>query len=373
MVKTSKPRILMICPLPPPVHGSAMMSQYIKDSKHINDEFDMDFVNLSTSRQMSEIGKGGFVLSTKKLGRFLCSLFRCLWLLLTHKYALCYCAITCHGTGFLKDSPFVLLCKLFGHKVVIHQHNKGMNNDLDDWPYRWYIPFVYKKCKVMLLSWRLYSDIERVVKKEDVMICPNGIPPIAETTGMDRPENKVPRLLFLSNLMISKGVLVLLDACKILMNQGYCFKCIFVGGESMEISRDVFDKAVQDRSLGDFVQYLGKRFGEEKMEQYRSSDIFVLPTMDDCLPLTIIEAMQLALPTVSTDTGAIADLVEHRVTGLICKANVPEDLADKLGALIKDQTLRESMGRQAFESYKERFSLEAFENCFITCMSSVIN
>ena len=55
----AKPRILFIAPLPPPVHGSAMVSQYIKDSKLVNEAFECDFVNLSTSRRMDEIGKGG--------------------------------------------------------------------------------------------------------------------------------------------------------------------------------------------------------------------------------------------------------------------------------------------------------------------------
>ena len=47
-------KILFIAPLPPPVHGSAMVSQYIKDSKLVNEQFDCDFVNLSTSRCMNE-------------------------------------------------------------------------------------------------------------------------------------------------------------------------------------------------------------------------------------------------------------------------------------------------------------------------------
>jgi hypothetical protein len=43
-------KILFVCPLPPPVHGSSMVSQSIKESSVLNDEFEMDFVNLSTSR-----------------------------------------------------------------------------------------------------------------------------------------------------------------------------------------------------------------------------------------------------------------------------------------------------------------------------------
>ena len=122
MFVMNKPRILFIPPLPPPVHGSAMVSQYIKDSELIQGEFACDFVNLSTSRRMDEIGKGG----VKKLLRFVGSFFVLFYKLLVHRYALCYLAITCHGVGFLKDAPFVLLCKLFGRRIVIHQHNKGM-------------------------------------------------------------------------------------------------------------------------------------------------------------------------------------------------------------------------------------------------------
>lgn len=171
MNNLKKSRILFIGTLPPPVHGSAVVSQQIKDSKLINDAFDCDWVNLSTSRRMDEIGKTTLAKPFRLLGA-LCKEF---WLLLTHRYDLCYLAITCHGSGFLKDSPFVLLAKLLRKKIVIHQHNKGMANDVDRWPYRWLLPLCYKNARVILLSWYLYPDIEKVVPKENVVICPNGI------------------------------------------------------------------------------------------------------------------------------------------------------------------------------------------------------
>ena len=124
-------KILFVCPMPPPVHGSSMVSQSIKESSVLNDEFEMDFVNLSTSRTMEEIDKRSWSLYARKAVRFIGAYAKTLWLLTTRKYDLCYLAITCHGVGFLKDAPFVLLCKLFRHKVVIHQHNKGMAKDVD--------------------------------------------------------------------------------------------------------------------------------------------------------------------------------------------------------------------------------------------------
>ena len=167
-------KILFIAPLPPPVHGSSMVSKYIKESALIQESFDCDFVNLSTSRSMDEIGKGGL----KKIFRFLGSLLTLLGKLLTHRYDLCYIAITCHGMGFLKDAPFALLCKLFGHKLLLHQHNKGMSRDCNRWPYRWLMPLVYRNATVMLLSWHLYEDISAVVKHEQVIVCANGVPPL---------------------------------------------------------------------------------------------------------------------------------------------------------------------------------------------------
>ena len=62
-------KILFVCPMPPPVHGSSMVSQSIKESSVLNDEFEMDFVNLSTSRTMEEIDKRSWSLYARKAVR----------------------------------------------------------------------------------------------------------------------------------------------------------------------------------------------------------------------------------------------------------------------------------------------------------------
>ena len=405
--KTMKPRVLFIAPLPPPVHGSAMVSQYIKDSQLVNEAFECDFVNLSTSRRMDEIGKGG----VKKLLRFIGSYFALLGKLLTHRYDLCYLAITCHDMGFLKDAPFVLLCKLFRRKVLIHQHNKGMSGCVERWPYRWLLSLVYRNTTVMLLSWHLYDDIAKVVSREQVVICPNGIPeqavghwPLAVGSRDDdncaaelqansqkpkansqvpssQPSNKVrwpkgkatlnsqqisaSRLLFLSNLIPSKGVYVLLDACRILRERGLDFVCDFVGGESKEIDRATFEAEIAKRGLDDRVAYHGPKYGEEKEAFWQEADIFVQPTYDDCFPLTLVEAMQHRRAIVSTDVGAIPDMVEDGENGFVCQQKDVDSLAEALAKLITDPALRTAMGERGYARYQELYTLEAFEKRFV--------
>ena len=392
-------KILFIAPLPPPVHGSAMVSQYIKDSKLVQEQYDCDFVNLSTSRRMDEIGKGGM----KKILRFVGAYFALLWKLLTHRYALCYLAITCHDMGFLKDAPFVLLCKLFRRRVLIHQHNKGMSGCVERWPYRWLLPLVYRNTTVMLLSWHLYDDIAAVVKREQVVVCPNGIPeqavghwPLAVGSRDDdncaaelqansqkpKANSQAPsansqqptaKILFLSNLIPSKGVYVLLDACRILRERGLDFVCDFVGGETKEIDRATFEAAVKERGLEGIVCYQGPKYGEEKEVYWQGADLFVQPTFDDCFPLTLVEAMQHRLPIVSTDVGAIPDMVEDGVNGFVCKQRDVDSLVTALERLITDPALRQQMGERGYQRYREEFTLEAFEKRFAMLIQQSCN
>lgn len=354
-----KSRVLFIGALPPPVHGSAVVCQQIKDSELINNAFDCDWVNLSTSRHLEEIGKT----TLAKPFRLLWALLKELWLLMTRHYDLCYLAITCHGSGFLKDSPFVLMCKIFRKKIIIHQHNKGMENDVDRWPYRWFLPLCYKNAKVILLSWYLYPDIEKVVPKENVFICPNGIKvkDIFSTKKISNGTNKPPRLLFLSNLLESKGVFVLLDALKILKNKGYSFICDFVGGETREIDANRFNEEVGDRELKDCVYYLGIKYGKDKCSVLQQTDVFILPTSNDCFPLVLLEAMSYRLPIVSTHVGGIPDIVQDGNNGLLVKEGDAHLLSIGIERLICNPELRVAMGEAGRKRLVSLFALDVFE------------
>ena len=356
--------ILFIVPLPPPVHGSAVVSRQIRDSERINAIFDCDFINLSTSRSIQEINK----FRPMKLLRSLGALCQTCWKLATRRYDLCYLAITCHGRGFLKDFPFVMLCKLFGRKVVLHQHNKGMARDLDRRGYRKLMPLAYNNSKVILLSKYLYPDIARIVPESQVLICPNGIPDCA-ASKRTRDRSRV-ELLFISNLIKSKGVLDLITACRLLMTDGKDFHCRIIGNESVEITRTTLEGLIRKEGLEKYVHYEGARYGEEKEYALQSADIFVFPTYypDECFPLCILEAMQHALPVITTDEGGIRDMVQNGVNGLICKKRDPESLSRAIAELMDQPERRLNMGQNGRRAYESSFTPEHFERKLIECL-----
>lgn len=117
-----KQEILFIMHMPPPVHGAAMVGQYIHDSKLINDKFDSHYINLTTAKSLQDIGKGGI----KKLWKFVCLLARIVKSLFSIHPQMVYVTPNSHGGAFYKDFVVVELIKLLGYKVIVHYHNRGL-------------------------------------------------------------------------------------------------------------------------------------------------------------------------------------------------------------------------------------------------------
>ena len=347
--------ILFILHLPPPVHGAAMVGHYINESELINSEFDCYYINLTTASELEDIGK----LKIKKLFYFYRLLRQIHFIVKDIQPKLVYITPNAKGGPFYKDFVVVMMLKMMGCEIVAHYHNKGVvtrqNRWLDNMLYRRF----FKGIKVILLGETLYQDVKKYVRREDMYICANGIP--QEDTKNDDLPHRISRILFLSNLLIDKGILVLLDALKILKEKDVDFSCDIVGGETAVIDAVRFDKEIKKRNLEDCVSYRGKQYGIIKNEYLKNADVFVHPTNDDCFPLVLLEAMQHGLPIVTTNEGAISDIVDDGKTGLIAEKNNPEDLADKIDLLLNDVALRKQMGAEGRKKYERAFTLKCFE------------
>ena len=359
-------KILFVLHYPPPVHGSSMVGLQIKESKFINETFDCKYINLGTSNTINEIGRRKAI----KLFRY----FKIIWHLLEnitlYRPDFCYFSISSKGAAFYKDSLLILIVKLLGIKLIYHFHNKGVSlrqdKFLDDFLYQ----LVFKNSNVILLSKHLHYDINKYVNKEQVYYCPNGISDINERQVPNEGKTIVD-ILFLSNLMESKGIFILLEACELLKNKKLPFHCTIVGGIG-DISEQYLRSRLLKMDLENCVYYMGKKFGKDKEKVFLDADIFVHPTLDDCFPLVLLEAMQYSLPIVSTFEGGIPDIVDNGTTGYLIDQRNSIDLANKIEVLIKNPELRRQMGNAGKKKYKAEFTIDIFEHKIVEILHQIM-
>jgi glycosyltransferase involved in cell wall biosynthesis len=271
--------------------------------------------------------------------------------------------------GFYKDFPIALIVKLFGKKLVLHYHNKGVSNFqhrlFDHLLYK----ILFKNSKVILLSERLFTDVSKYVNKKDVYFCSNGIPDVYDLKNQAK-KNEIPEILFISNLIESKGVYILLEALKLLKDEDVEFHCSIVGGEG-NISSNQLNKKISDLNLDENITFKGKKYGDEKNEILKSSDIFVFPTFYETFGIVNIEAMMFKLPVISTDEGGIPDIVKNNETGFIVEKKNSQQLSEKIKWLLDNPQKAKLMGETGRVYFLKNYTLEVFEKRLIKILQDV--
>jgi glycosyltransferase involved in cell wall biosynthesis len=185
----------------------------------------------------------------------------------------------------------------------------------------------------------------RVVSPDRVRTIHNGIPEHAPVAG--HTTSGVPTITMVARFSRQKDHELLLRALGGVDGQP---KVQLVGsGPLLEQVR------LQARALRSIdVQFLGDR--SDVPELLSRSDIVVLASRFEGLPISIIEAMRAGLPVVATDVGGVSELVHDGVTGYLVPPSDVEALRSKIETLIKSPELRKKMGSAGRERFRERFA-----------------
>lgn len=109
---------------------------------------------------------------------------------------------------------------------------------------------------------------------------------------------------------------------------------------------------VKSLNLDCSVEFLGLK--TNVYPYFNSADIFILPSLWEGMPITLIEAMATGLPIIATEVGGIPDMIENEKSGIIIQGN-DNDLSRALIRLIEDETIREKFG-QAAKKTSEKYS-----------------
>jgi glycosyltransferase involved in cell wall biosynthesis len=123
-------------------------------------------------------------------------------------------------------------------------------------------------------------------------------------------------------------------------------------GEGPEL--DAIQEQVRQHRLEPYIRFLGLR--KDVARLLPSADLFLLTSISEGIPLTVIEAMACGLPVVATSVGGMAEVVENGVTGWLSPAGAEKELAARILALAGDAQARARMGREGRRRALDQFS-----------------
>lgn len=370
-MESTKPKILFILHLPPPIHGAAMVGKWIHDSEKINETFECRYINLTAAANLADIGKVG----VKKVMQFTNMMKRIRQTVNEFQPDLVYVTPNAAGGAFYKDFMVVTMLKRMGCRVLCHYHNKGVkfrqSYAIDDQLYRSY----FKGIKVLLIVPQLYDDMKKYLRIRDTYFCPNGVPMKLDHEPEADRHNEVPEILYLSNLFVSKGIIDLLDALYLLRGDGYKFHCTIVGAEAAAMNRERLQAEIASRHLQNMVDYVGPMYGTDKDPYLDRADIMAFPTYysKECFPLVNLEAMERKIPVVSTREGGIPYMIKDGETGKLCPARNPIELSRNLAQLIDNPELRIAMGEAGYQFFKSEFTIDKFIDRMINVLNRVLD
>ena len=179
------------------------------------------------------------------------------------------------------------------------------------------------------------------------------------------------RVIYIGQIIPAKGLDLLLDAAGLLARRGVDVRVDVVGDidgwEAPEYAgfRGRVRARAADADLEGRVRFLGHR--EDVPALLAASAVHCCPSRPEqreAFGVVNVEAKRAGIPSVVTPTGALPEIVEHRVDGWVCEAPTAGALAEGLAYFLSDDARREEAGRRARQS-EERFSRERFASAWL--------
>ncbi|KUK71936.1 glycosyltransferase [Methanobacterium sp. 42_16] len=239
-------------------------------------------------------------------------------------------AVTAHGSDLMIQANNPLLQRLIRSVLKKADYVMVVNNDLKD--------------KVLKMG----------INPEKVYVTPNAIdterfnPQKTELPPDIKMRSDKPTVLFVGNLVYQKGVKYLLEAKKLMKTD---VELLIVGDGPL---RPELEKKVEDDKISDVVFTGARRDVEDIMP---SASVFVLPSISEGFPITILEAMASGLPVVATSVGGIGEVMNDMV-GSMVKPAEPLKLARALDEILQNEELRQEKGVAAREHSRKYSTLK---------------
>ncbi|WP_295835792.1 glycosyltransferase family 4 protein [uncultured Microbacterium sp.] len=362
MPEASLERVLVISQLPPPLHGSTLMTrtlmQVLRDRG-----FDVDIVERRFSKAISEVGK----FSVRKLFSATIIPVRLALRILRYKPGTVVFFATNRTFSFWVDVVLSGVLRAFRVRTILYLHTRGFA----DLAARSRLYNIFVKAllrsgdEIVCLGEALGGDVRPFVSAP-VLSIPNAVsPPSGVRTAVTGP------VLYLSNLIPEKGAGTFLNVAGSVAQSDPGARFVIAGAPVDDIFQASLVAQVENEGLTSQALFLGAISDQQrKWELLAGASVLVFPSTYafEAQPLTILEAMAVGTPVVAFDVGGVRDIVSDGITGLVYATDDVEGMKEGVLRLLGDHELRGRMSREAAERFSRDFSLSVFGERWATLL-----
>lgn len=361
------------------VNGQSMMFQLLVDKLQerkvhtvvvdFGKSLDVDYASKRVSGQFSY---------TKLADNFILSL-RYLYVLLVNRRAPVYINTSQSKVGFIRDYIFIHLAKLLGHKVVAHQFGSNYGEFYNSQSKS----FRKKISHTLAAVDRIIVEGDYTKKQFDflsdyqdrVLSVPNGLPQEVKSNlvHLKKITTQEPvKIIYLSNLIESKGYWDVLKAVDILVNKDKrdvqsVFAGKFLEGvddksyPSAEKAREAFFTFIENNHLQNNVIHYEGLYNDEKAKAFSDAHFFVLPSyyINEGQPVSVLEALAYGCVPVVTRYRLIPDMVNEE-NGVFVSPQSPSEIADAIKALIDNPGEYNKRSGNGIQYYLNNFTADRY-------------
>ena len=270
--------------------------------------------------------------------------------------------------SFWRKTQLVRLGKFFKRKVILHIHSSRFKDyyaEASPKKKKWIIETLCYVDVVIVLSNSWKEWFVGIGVPSDKLIVLHNITSYPTLVSSAKVDDGKIHLLFMGEIGPRKGVF---DVIRAIANHKaeLSGKVIFrIGGNRNE---DVLKKMIADANLQDIVNFEGWVGGTKKVELLNWANLFILPSFNEGLPISILEAMSYKLPIITSAVGGIPEVVVNDENGTIVTPGNEEEIYTAIKKYVDNPQLLASEGGSSYkkaETYLPEYVMNSLKRIYM--------
>lgn len=252
--------------------------------------------------------------------------------------------------------------KIFFKKIIFHIHAGGFDEyyEKGNNMYKYMCRFLVNNAEALVvLSQRWTPFFEKNFKIKRLIVIRNPVEHKSLPAASHVRTSPVTTFLFLGRIADHKGIFDLINLA-IAEQDALRGKCKFLIGGNHEVER--LQKMIQAGGIEDMAEYIGWVQDAEKDKFFAACDYFILPTYEEGMPMTLLEAFSYGKPVITTPVGSIPEVVEHNKNGILFTPGDMTQLRKIILDVINDRSgydcMRQNAMNAAISYYPESIKTE---------------